>query len=301
MSEVKKITRIPAYAKSKITDTLRSFKNKCQSFPINLYGAYLSHKTPPQYYNNLTFADLKKRKVSDTLFILGSGASICDIPVEDWEFMKQHNTMSFNYFIVQKYVDIDFHIIRELGAKTISDHETYESYAKVINQNPHYENSINIVQGGFRAFAGNSFIGKLCLRRGANVFRFKNTAKSQLSHDIKNGISHGPGTLADCINLAYLIGFKDIVLVGVDLYDRQYFWFKDKNIYDIKNVTDTNKDGLYTEDRTSSETHRTSSGLIPFLEKWQQELSKKEVKLYTLNPKSLLKEICPVYEIAKQT
>jgi hypothetical protein len=35
---------------------------------------------------------------------------------------------------------------------------------------------------------------------------------------------HIAGTLTDCAKFAYLLGWKNIVLAGVDLYDRGYFW-----------------------------------------------------------------------------
>ncbi len=33
-----------------------------------------------------------------------------------------------------------------------------------------------------------------------------------------------PGTLVDAVNVAYCLGWKEIVLVGIDLYDSRYYW-----------------------------------------------------------------------------
>ena len=46
------------------------------------------------------------------------------------------------------------------------------------------------------------------------------------------GVRHAPGTLSDVVNCAYLLGWKDIVLVGVDLYDSRYFWLEQDQTLD---------------------------------------------------------------------
>ncbi len=42
---------------------------------------------------------------------------------------------------------------------------------------------------------------------------------------------HRSGTLFDAISLAYYLGYKKIILLGVDLYDARYFFAPKINKY----------------------------------------------------------------------
>ena len=44
------------------------------------------------------------------------------------------------------------------------------------------------------------------------------------SRSFNSGIVHGFGSVISVVNIAYLMGWKHIVLVGIDLYDHRYFY-----------------------------------------------------------------------------
>ena len=106
------------------------------------------------------------------------------------------------------------------------------------------------------------------------------------SEDI-NTIPHCGATLFDAINISYLLGYKNIVLVGVDLYDRRYFWLR-------KNET---REGDLKRGATCNDIHNTANFVLEAMPIWKEYLQKRGVKLYVYNPRSLLNKILPIYKL----
>ena len=192
--------------------------------------AWLRNLINQRHYNRLTIDELYRTKKSDTLFLFGSGYSLHDIPEEEFRLMEKYDTMSFNWFIYQDFLRIDYHMVREIWPY-LPDHSQLlthiRSYASLIVNNPHYNSAVLIVQQGLKATDGNEIVGSRLLPPGNKIFRFYTTARGQcvnLSLSLSEGLSHGSATLIDCLNFAYLMAWRKIVLVGVDLYDRRYFW-----------------------------------------------------------------------------
>ena len=98
-------------------------------------------------------------------------------------------------------------------------------------------------------------------------------------------ISHCIATLSDAINISYILGYRKIVLVGIDLYDRRYFWLgrSETNEYDLK------------RGKTYSDIHATADNVLRGMAVWNKYLTKKGVRLYIYNPRSLLNKVLPVY------
>ena len=255
-----------------------------QSWALSLWGE--------RHYRVLSEAELRATRKSDTLFIFGSGYSINDISDAKWKHFEQHDTMGFNLFVHQERVRVDYHLIREIGNKyddpTLWWPEVNE-YVGLLHSNPCYADTIVIVQGGWTAIGGNQVVGRQLLPREARIFRFRNRRRRSFeppSASFSEGLVHGPATLADCVNFAYILAWRQIVLVGVDLYDRRHFWFRG----DETKVADMWR-GASHQDR-----HNTADAVVPFLGRWGEYLSKKGVELYVYNPRSLLARVLPTYD-----
>jgi hypothetical protein len=245
-------------------------------------------------YQRQTFEQFRASRRSQTLFILGSGYSVNAISPSEWAHMAAHNTLSFNRFIHQDFVRADYHIMRELAP-----YETFqrafwqpelEAYAEVLEANPHYAETMLLMQAGWMAIAANRLIGLGCLKAGRKILRYRNRPQND-DHSLpdgrfEDGIVHHLGTLSDAIHLGYLGGWTHLVLVGVDLYDRRSFWLP---------PDDLRRD--YQQGNATIETpHNTAlTGIIPFLQRWQAYLAQQGVRLWVYNPRSLLAEFMPVY------
>ena len=93
-----------------------------------------------------------------------------------------------------------------------------------------------------------------------------------------------------------MLGFKKIILCGVDLNNRRYFWNQKKlRFYDLYGVT--RDGGEYSGDNNQLESHRSKDRLVRDLKKWNKNLKKQNIKLYTATKKSALSEFLPTFNL----
>jgi len=270
---------------------------------------FLTKFTPVKHRANIIdIHDIERD--NDTIFIMGSGYSINDITNEEWKYIgKNADTMSFNYFFRGEFTSIDYHVMREtsIDGYSIVNSGTKE-YTNHLFKNPYYNETTYFVY--YDSFARNStyslMISKdfenkdivLCGNSKNLVSELKKSIASKVgkqssdyikkpAKDIKS-ISHNRATLFDTVNLCYLLGYDEIVLAGVDLYDSRYFWL------DENEVRDADKD----RGQDATDEHKTHDIVIEGMNLWRNELKKEGVKIYVYNPKSLLhtKNILPVYQ-----
>ena len=94
------------------------------------------------------------------------------------------------------------------------------------------------------------------------------------------------------------MNYKKIVLVGVDLYNNQYFfcppnkttfWDYDKNEYIF---SDINHKGT----KYNSKHNTVNLGIIEILKNWSDFLKKRQISLEVYNKKSLLAKNLKIYK-----
>lgn len=173
--------------------------------------------------------NLIRHKTSDTLFVLGSGPSINDISEDEWKVIAEHNSIGFNYFLAHPFVPTFFHM--ELRPKELDifrgcyaqRRDAYEGIPFMINY--HF-------LGNDLKLADVDFIRNKLV----TIPRTYSEAKPDdlagilgFAHDIiapsdNSFLVHYRGSLCLMISLAVLLGYKKIVLAGVDLNNSTYFY-----------------------------------------------------------------------------
>jgi hypothetical protein len=236
--------------------------------------------------------ELAARRRSDTVFVFGSGASLNDIPLDEWRAIAAHDTFGFNWFVHERFVRCDFHLIRGIPDTDVDPRvwrPQLAEYFRLVATNPCFAGTAFLVQGGFRAINGNRALGYRLLPRDRPVLRWR-SRRSPLdappSRSFGEGLVHGHSTLQDAVNAAYLLGWRKIVLAGVDLYDRRYFWLPpdETRSLDVARGAD------------AGSTHsRATTGMVATLGRWGEWLAAEGVALEVLNPQSLLAEVLPVH------
>jgi hypothetical protein len=270
--------------------------------PTKLRAFLLNARVPRDHYEIFGERDIKKSVKGNTLFILASGSSLASIPDEVLSEMKQNTTMSLNYTLLQSFIPADFHVVRELGAANdisvdirLSD---LNNFGELMASNPCYEQTVFLIQGGYAAWVPNLLLGHRSVRKGTKIFRYRNQyipGFTSLGTSFSAGIAHGASTVIDCINMGYILGFKKIVLCGVDLYDRKYFWhIPNTSFIPLPGITDA-KIGEYGNSGDQTPKHRSANGLLEQISRCDKELKASGVVLSVLNPHSLLAEILPVH------
>ncbi len=242
--------------------------------------AYAANLRGRGRYRQLDVSELVATRTSDTVFIFGSGRSLLDITHEQWQAISSANTISLREFPRQSFVRADYHVTGEV--------DDLDEYARRLRDNPLYANTVFVVQEGWRAWMGNRLIGNGLLQPGARVFRYRRVARGRYappSRPFSRGLVHGHGTIVGVVNFAWLMGWKTIVLAGVDLYDKGYFWLG------------PGETRTYEKPGVTSRTRFTGAdGIVSMLGRWRELFTVDGVQLMVLNPRSLLANVLPVYE-----
>jgi hypothetical protein len=263
---------------------LRRLRLDLQSFPVR-FRAWLGFQRRVRRHRILSEDELRATRKSDTVFIFGSGSSLNAISPREWHAIAQHDTIGFNWFVHQQYVRCDYHLVREIGPTDLdpSGWKPYLiEYFDRFRGNPHFASTVLLLQAGFRATNSNRAIWLALVPERQRVFLWKSRAGSELGHSFRDGLAHTHGTLNECVNFAVLVGWKNIVLTGVDLYDRRYFWLP--------------PDQPRPDDPNIDAPHSTAiAGIVETLGSWNEQLRAAGVRLYAYNPRSLLTKVLPVW------
>lgn len=254
-----------------------------------------------RYFPALDDREVSRCRRSDKVFIFGSGYSLNELTDEEWHHFAEHDVFGFSGFIYQSRVRVDFHLIRGWdgmveGLQRLA--RTSREYAEQIVNNEKFKDTVFIIQEGVTAMFGNVLTGYRLLPAGVRVYRYRTVRRVDraLSHNLRHGVNHEGGTLADCVNLAYLLGWKEIVLVGVDLYDSRYFWGPPGGTLQFDATgraipAEANDHGIKW-----NETHKTVElGIVAVLGEWAKVFQRYGVSLSVYNPSSRLNQVLPIY------
>jgi hypothetical protein len=235
------------------------------------------------------------------VFVFGSGYSLNDLTPAQWRRIAADQTIGFNAFVRQNWVRTDFHIVRGWGEGAGAEFDWRRACGELgglIDSNPHYRNAVLVVQGDASAEVGNRLLGGGFLAPGRAVFRYRTRRDLDLpTARLEEGLVHGNGTLCDAVNFAAAMGWTEIVLVGVDLYDTRYFFLPpDRTLNTDYRTGETRVAEISDRGQRWDQPHSTfANGAIELFGRWTAHLAARDVRLSVWNPRSLLRAVMPVY------
>jgi hypothetical protein len=241
-------------------------------------AAYLRDRRGSRAYRVLHTAELLATRRTDTAFVFGSGRSLLEIDEPGWKRIGEHDTISLREFPRQRWVRADYHVTGEV--------DFLDEYARRLRENALYADATFVVQGGWRGHMGNELVGKRLLPVGARVFRYHRASRGRYAPPSRDPavLVHGYNSVIDATNLAVALRFRRIVLAGVDLYDKQYFWL------DPGETRGYEKPGIQ-----ASSLFTGHDAIVSMLGDWHDVLAPEGVELAVYNPRSLLAERLPVF------
>lgn len=252
-------------------------------------------------YQVLDERQLASVRRSDTVFVFGSGSSLNDITSAQWQHIAGHDTFGFTAFIYQHWVRVDYHLIRGGVENVLMSRPFAEDFCRTLNANPKFADTCFILQGEYRAMFANQILGHRWLRQGARVYRYRTAPEGGLpTSSLQEGVRHTGGTLGDAVNVAACLGWKHIVLVGVDLYDSRYFWLRPDETLEFDSVTGLLKPGtINARGHRPDEVHNTArNGVVEMMDQWRQHLERERgICMSVFNPRSLLADVMPLYRL----
>jgi len=196
----------------------------------------------------LNLDKLKSFKTSDRIYILGSGESILDISEQEWDEINAHNSMGFNHWYVHNFEptfydlsylandykfegekeDMFFQASKKCpNSKFILNHNSLPQQLNYFDGSDYYKTHINhfdlfesqLTQ--INSTEGNK-VGQLAQYWTLDFFNhFKQPHGELLPNE--NFIFKSRGQLFATVQLATLLGYNDIRLLGIDLNGENKF------------------------------------------------------------------------------
>ena len=268
-----------------------------------LADAWVRDRLARRRYHALRPGEAAAARKSDTVFVFGSGASLNEIPSADWERFRAHDIFGFNAFYQQRWIPVDFHLLRVGIYGSLRWRPYAEEVRGYLKDNPLFASTIFVLQGEYLGHFCNQLTGYGYLPAGVRVLRYHTArADGPPTRRIADGIRHTTGTLADAVNVAYCLGWKHIVLVGVDLYDSRYFYLPPDTtpgLDERSQLLVASEFNTYRGIRYDQAHSTARHGVVDLMRAWRVQLNADGVELSVHNPRSLLAEVLPVYERAR--
>ena len=212
--------------------------------------------------SNIQGLQLPKNKVNTTLFILGTGASVNQYKPEQWKIIRDNFSIGINYWVLHDFIP-------DLFMLEFLDEAPANNYDKILRTRVEEIKSAKILLSGNYLdpnlyLRRNNLVPKLpaqILRNAYLLFDFpvpgdsENGLKKSLNWLYRLGlfndrvnINYVPqvrATITTAIHLGFKLGFKKIVLCGVDLNNTTYFFSGNEGKYRSQGLTvpDTGQTG----------------------------------------------------------
>jgi hypothetical protein len=211
----------------------------------------------------IDYTTLKSHKQSDTIFVLGSGASINQITEEQWKHIDSHDSIGLNRWPAHEFVPTYY--VSELSTDRSESYK--KQYWNLFNdKKSEYENTPFILKNPSTKY--NSLETKdlpewirkkviLSCDSGFTAMKYINREKNRqivtYMHekdyfDQRNVdfLYRMRGSISYLIHLAVVLGYKKIVLCGVDMVNSKYFFehedYQNKKVPRIKKDVEKGED-----------------------------------------------------------
>jgi len=221
---------------------IHSFK-VLQNLFISFSYVYHLHSSIKRDYTNKKYgltplrdSLINKYKKSDTIFILGSGASINQISDKQWAKIKEHDSIGFNFWLVHDFVpdfykfelDLSDDIDRSNTFLKMLDDKWQNYINKLIIYN-HYDPTKEVpTQILCKVGESNINYPRYVYLPGKDIDSLNNSMKyfGLINKAFyQNSILFSKrSSLVLLISFALQWGYKNIVLCGVDLNNTKYFY-----------------------------------------------------------------------------
>ncbi|MFA3790610.1 hypothetical protein AB6T38_05800 [Aliiglaciecola sp. SL4] len=219
--------KLKSFIASSLGHFWRLDKQQTQELINYYWDQYLAKK----FYQEVPYYPGKKlnlkniERSSDTIFVLGCGASINDLTESDWGIINRHDSIGVNYFYAHDFRPT-YHMI-ELGQSPLSltcvnQHLLSDKSRRNESVFMQIRHIMRRKEGKLCDENGNLYLYSPSVPKSTSVNLIKRIIKKWYSN--KNHLLHHSSTLDCAIHFSYQMGYKNIYLLGVDLNNSKYFW-----------------------------------------------------------------------------
>jgi len=262
----------------------------------------------------LSKLDVSQYKTSDTLYILGSGISIMDLTQEEWASISSHDSIGFNSWMHHPFVPTYYCMETPMKSEHFdlniaALNRKKEEYSQVpfIIQYQHYLKSPNTFER-LELPKENYYWNAPLMPYTTNerlLNRVLNWWKNK--HELNmSWVLHYAGSISYLISMGYLMGYKKIVLLGIDLNNSDYFFHHPQASQEAKEYAKIHDELLgQSEESSTSKAHQTTDkkftstyGCLPiddYIYKFQKILNDLDIELEIGNTSSKLYPKLPLH------
>lgn len=198
-----------------------------------LVEMYQSTQQAIEWHGSILSNEIINYKTSNSIFILGSGPSINDISEEQWQHIKKHDSIGFNYWFIHNFVPT-FYML-QFGNNLLNvladNHYKYTNIPFIIRGSAFAKkglevnnHQINILKDNPVYYLKEYPISSRCSIDINLLFKYMDALGFMEYGTITKFIPKWRSTLGLLLMLAYQMGYKNIVLCGTDMKNSDHFW-----------------------------------------------------------------------------
>ncbi|HHX70281.1 MAG TPA: hypothetical protein GX708_19795 [Gallicola sp.] len=267
---------------------------------IEIYANSINKKTPW-----LNSGDIKNKKTSDTIFIMGSGRSINNYSEKQWKDIVNSDSLGFNFWLLHEFIP-SYYMYELPRDKKMKEDFLYN----LEHVEEEYRNTLIFLKEGNNGKKNSRVIPTNIFKQTKVLFNptIPIIEVSQLERALKFiqktinkkdnrkiVVFNKRASLFSAVLFSYLCGYKNIVLCGVDLNNTSYFY--EENAKEIINrglrVPNTGQRGNIHKTDNSEYGEVTISELLKGLD--NVILRPNNIMLYTGSKESALYDWLPYY------
>jgi len=209
---------------------LHGFKYTVQE----LVGMHESTAEATQWHGKKLDNDILQYKSSDTVFILGSGPSINDITERQWNKIAECDSIGFNYWFAHDFVP-DIYVFQSPNDKMLrllsDNYELYKNIPFIIRGTGFAQGKfdfnderLNLLKQNPVFYLNEYPISSKCSIDPELLYKYMDALGFMAYAEIPKFIPKWRSTIGLLIMLSYNMGYKNIVLCGVDMMKSDHFW-----------------------------------------------------------------------------
>lgn len=253
-------------------------------------------------------------KKSDTLYILGSGLSVMDLTQNDWNEVKKHDSFGFNGWVFHDFIPTYY------GIEPMANNNVFNWYIRALRQKQEvFQNMPIFIQYQHMKMRGKHFDYEGIDQNNIyyHVPYMPNTTNERVlkrcvqrfvrqSHLDFSEVFHYSGSLSYVLNMGYVMGYKKMILLGVDLNTSEYYYShgeagelaKDFNQFQVDRPNKEKWD-LKATHNTMSKRVTESYGCLPistYIGYFKEAIQDRNIELLIGSNKSALYPMLELYQ-----
>lgn len=255
--------------------------------------------------------DIAALRRSDTVFILGSGSSVNDLNEADWDTIATSDSIGFNQWLIHSFVPTFYFV--ELGCSSL-EHDRYMvellcrrlpdlGSMPIIVESKCWIRERSVAYKLPRQLSNRLYFYAPSYHRTTSspvlawAMRRSSASWKRGSGDLRTMVHHR-ASLSAIVLFAFLAGYRDIVLVGVDLNTPYYFWDTNKALLHGRPAPPSDQTGgVHATVDSSLNVAELSLPIDDYLRLLDSSVLRPNgVTLHVASPSSQLCSFLPVYE-----